>query len=183
MKELIDTYFNVTYDKMYSKVIAFVVARCSDINYVEDIVQDIFTEFYSLLCRKGLTYIKDEEAMIMRISKTKVYKYYSLKQKLKRFIPLTNKREEEEERDNSEIVYEDVEEKYINQYTLNEIWQIISSTPADVQKIFVLYFYADKKIKDIAEELHMTQSNVKHKLYRTLEKIRELYNKEERDKI
>lgn len=183
MNELINTYFNITYDKMYSKVIAYVVSKCSDINYVEDIVQDTFTEFYNLLRRKGKTYIQKEEAIILKIAKTKVYKYYSLKQKLKIFIPLTKKNKEDEETENLEIVYEDVEEKYINEYTIKEIWQIIGSTPADVQKIFVLYYYSDKKIKEIAEELKLTESNVKHKLYRTLEKIRKLYKTEEQNSI
>lgn len=174
--ELVHAYFNSTYDAMYQRVLQYVIMKCSDISYVEDIVQDTFAEFYKLLCKKGQEYIRNNEAIIMQIAKTKVYKYYSLKRKLKNILPLTNKKEEDIETVDLDTL--EIEQRYINSYTVTEIWRIIKKMPKDVQKIFVLHYYLDKKIVDIAIELRLTQSNVKHKLYRTIEKIREIYKKE-----
>ncbi|HHU43712.1 MAG: hypothetical protein QM214_00045 [Bacillota bacterium] len=37
MSELITSYFNQVYDQTYSEVMAYLMTRCRDINYVEDI--------------------------------------------------------------------------------------------------------------------------------------------------
>ncbi|NCA67260.1 MAG: hypothetical protein EOM87_04255 [Clostridia bacterium] len=61
---------------------------------------------------------------------------------------------------------------------IDQIWGIIKSMPTEIQRVFMLHYYLDKTIKEIAEELKLTESNVKHKLYRTILKIRTIYKKE-----
>lgn len=173
---MIYTFFNAAYDKNYRKVMAFVVAKCSDVGYVEDIVQEVFTDFFGILAKKGISHIKNEHALLMKIAKIRVYKYYSLKTRLRNLVPLIKKSEEGEESENFEFEYGDVEESYINSYTVKEVWRQIRQYPADVQKIFVLHFNLDKPLKEVAELLSMTESNVKHKLYRTIEKLRKVYS-------
>ncbi|NCA67602.1 MAG: hypothetical protein EOM87_06015, partial [Clostridia bacterium] len=105
MEELTNAYFNSAYDEMYGKVIAYVITKCSNLDYVEDIVQDTFSEFYNLLERKGVKYINNRQAVIMRIAKFKVYKYYSLKSRQKNHIPLTKEDDNGREYDIEEIGY------------------------------------------------------------------------------
>lgn len=175
MEELKYTFFNAAYDKYYRKVMTFVVAKCSDIGYVEDIVQEVFADFFGIIDSKGISHIKNEAALLMKIAKIRVYRYYSLKARLKNLVPLTKKNEEGEETENFDYQYIDVEESYINSYTVKEVWKQIRTFPTDIQKIFVLHFHLDKPLKEVAELLNMTESNVKHNLYRTIEKLRKIY--------
>lgn len=175
MDELKYTFFNAAYDKNYRKVMAFVVAKCSDMGYVEDIVQEVFADFFGIIDKKGISHIKNETALLMKIAKIRVYRYYSLKARLKNLVPLTKKNEEGEETENFDFQYGDVEESYINSYTIKEVWQQIRQFPTDIQKIFALHFNLDKPLKEVAELLGMTESNVKHKLYRSIGKLRKSY--------
>ncbi len=175
MEELTNAYFNSAYDQMYGKGVAYVVKKCSNLDYVEDIVQDTFSEFYQLLQRKGEGYIKDLNALVMRLAKIKVYKYYSLKERLKKIVPLTRIDPDGKEYDYIESDTYEVEDKIIDACLIKDIWSIIRSMPLNVQKVFVLHYYFDKTIREVALELGLTESDVKHKLYRTIEKIRSIY--------
>lgn len=175
MEELTIAYFNSTYDEMYDKVLAYIVKKCNNLDYVEDIAQETFGEFYKLLESRGVKYIKNRNAIVFRIAKTKVFKYYSLRDKLKKIVPLKKTDKEGSEYDYIQVENYDIEDKIVNESLLKEIWSIIKSMPVTVQKVFVLHYYFDKTIKEVAEELNLTESNVKHKLYRTIEKIRNIY--------
>ncbi len=175
MDELKYTFFNAAYDKYYRKVMTFVVTKCSDMGYVEDIVQEVFADFFGIIDKKGVSHIKNEAALLMKIAKIRVYRYYSLKARLKNLVPLTKKNEEGEETENFDFKYADVEESYINSYTIKEVWRQIRQFPTDIQKIFALHFNLDMPLREVAALLGMTESNVKHKMYRTIEKLRKLY--------
>jgi len=173
-----NTYFNDIYDALYLKVKAYVIAKCSNLSDVEDIMQETFTEFYNLIVKKGISYTKNAEAMVMHIAKTKIYRHYTLREKLKNLIPLYNKNKEDEEYGINIASDINIEENFINEDTVREVWKYILSKARIIQKIFALYYYCDKSIKEISLELKISESNVKHKLYRTLEEIRCIYKKE-----
>lgn len=177
MDEFMHTYFNESYDKLYNKVAAYAVSKCSDLSYVEDIVQETFAEFYKILLKKGVEYIKNQQALLLKIAKVKVYKYYFYKKKHKNTVQLI---ENENEGECLEIEYGEVEDDLINNYVVKEeLGALIKNLPMDVQKVFLLHYNLDKTLKDIAIELKMSESNVKHKLFRSLEKIRRVYKVEE----
>ena len=76
----------------------------------------------------------------------------------------------------------DYEEKLINNYSLenkaeeNEQNTIISNTlktlKPDEYKIFILYYYHSKSVKEIAKELNFSTSNIKTILHRVRNKIK-----------
>jgi RNA polymerase sigma-70 factor (ECF subfamily) len=55
---------------------------------------------------------------------------------------------------------------------LDEIRRFIEQKPQDVKKVFYLFYDAGHSIPEIAQLLSMSESNVKHKLYRTLKELR-----------
>lgn len=174
----VKSYFNKTYDSLYQKVTSFVIAKCSNIVDVEDIVQEVFIELYDLVNKKGTAYITNPEALVMQITKFKLHKHYRSGEKRKYLIPFYNNNEEGEEYEIPLPIDIEIDDNLINNETLSEVWKILQEKSQDIQKIFGLYFYCDNTIKEISQYLELSESAVKHKLYRTLAEIRKIYKKD-----
>lgn len=178
MVDPIKDHFNELYDALFYKITSFTVAKYNSLEAVEDIVQEAFLELYKILQKRGTSYIQNPEAMVMRIVKFKLFKHYSLLKALKNSVSIFKQNEEGEEYECQFAEDFDVEDKYINTQTIDEIWVHLSKKPIETQKIFTLYYYSGKTIKEIAGMLKKTESYVKHRLYRTLAEIRKIYKKE-----
>jgi len=172
------SFFNENYDALYYKVTSYVISKCNNICDVEDIVQEVFIEFYELISKKGEEYIINPEAMVIQIAKFKILKHYKVWEKLKIFTSLYKQNEDGEDYEVEQPENIDIPDFYINVETTSEIWKILMEKPQDVQKIFGLFYYCDNTIKEIAALLSISESLVKHKLYRTLEEIRGIYKKD-----
>lgn len=168
--------FEVIYDETYTKVLRFVMAKCSDTADIEDIMPETYLELYQLLKRRGLNYIVNDEAIVIKLAKQKIYKYYTLKERLKSIVPMSLKRETGEEFDlidlNVDLYLE--EELKLQQVKLSEARQWLQKKDAATKKVFYLFYDQDLTIKEISALLNLTESNVKHKLYRTLKELRAL---------
>lgn len=134
-------------------------------------------ELYAVIVKRGLDYIANSEAFVMRIARQKVYRHYSLLARLKFAVPLSVADE-----DGNEINIADLEANYfsfktsmLNRALIAEIKRAISAKPQIVQKIFLLRYSLDLTIPEIAELLSVGESYVKNKLYRTINELRELY--------
>lgn len=62
----------------------------------------------------------------------------------------------------------------LNKINIEKIWDFIKKEDLITQKIMALYFQNDMKIKEIAEFLNISESNVKNRLYRGIEKLKRL---------
>ena len=91
------TFFGRIYDATYKKTLLYVTSRCQNTGDIPDILQEIYTDVYSAIAKKGGNYLKNEEAFVMQIAKSKLYRHYSLSQKMKRFLPLFIRNDEGEE--------------------------------------------------------------------------------------
>lgn len=167
-----NAFFNSTYDDNYNKVMKYVISKCSNTNDIQDIMQEIFVEFYALINRKGILYIKNSEAILIKIAKTKVYRHYNLKEKVQSLLHENRNEEEYETAEDIAIINEDLDDKISNRFTIEEIWKIIDGKTEEVKKLFYLYYYCEMTLREIAELMKINESNVKHKIYRTLEEIR-----------
>ncbi len=167
-------HFNEIYDATFAGVRKFVAAKCTDTAYLSDILQEIYLEYYKLLLYKGRAYVKNDRAMLFKIAKRKIYAYYSLKEKLKRFLPLGNRNVDGEEYEDEDILREDdTFDGFFEEMEAKRIWGCIETYPADIRKICYLYFYEEMSLAEIAEATGYGLSAVKNKLYRTLREIRE----------
>lgn len=172
-----ESFFNVIYDSCYNKVASFVIAKCARVQDAQDILQEVFIEFYNLIEKKGVVYVNNPEALVMQMAKFKLSKFYKAGEKFKNEVPLYSQNLEGEEYENFSLDI-DVPEEFVNKQTIDEIWRILRGKQQDVLKIFVLYYYLGNTIKEIAIYLEMSETAVKHKLYRTLASLRELYKKD-----
>lgn len=168
--------FNEIYDSTYRVVLSFVTVRCSNTADIQDIVQDTYVELYRCLDKRGVDYIKNDKAFVLRIAKQKLSRYYSLMERLRIFIPMTviNQDGDEVELSDLELDAFLTEDFITNQIMLEEVRRLIQSKPQDVKKVFYLFYDVGHSIPEIAKALSMSESNVKHKLYRTLKELRTL---------
>ena len=177
--QALTTFFNRIYDETYRKTLLYVTSKCGNTDDISDILQEIYIEVYSVIVEKGADYVKNEEAFVMQITKTKIYRHYSFLEKIKHIIPLFSKNDEGEEINILDFETKDysVENETINNDLLDAIWRIVKSKSKEAQKIFYLYYMGDLTIPEITKKLSCSESNVKNKLYRTVKEIRTIYKK------
>lgn len=176
--------FNDIYDSTNRNVLGFITAKCANISDVSDIFQDTYIEVYSAILRRGINYIENPEAFVIKIARQKLWHYYSLLDKLKRILPLTEKNREGDEFCQADIQTDafSIDDKICDDILIEEIKDLLSQKPQEIQKIFYLFYYLNITIPEISKLLCMSESNVKHKLYRTLNELRNLYVKKESSK-
>ena len=175
--------FNAIYDSTNKPVLAFITARCGNTSDIGDIFQDTYMELYRILDRRGAEYVTNGKALVFKIAKRKLARNYSALKRLQIFISMTAKDD-----DNGEIDFsgEDInlyltdntEDYVVNQILLDDSRRFIQQKPADIKKIFYLFYDLGLSIPEIAKELSMTESNVKNKFYRTVKEIQNLLLKE-----
>ena len=167
MREL-DRIFNQIYDSTYRATLIYVTAKCHNTEDIADILQETYTELYTVICRRGADYIKDTGAFVRKIAKSKVYRHYSFFERIKNNMSIN-----EIEDVFSEEGF-DLENVVINKLTVEDVDKHIFSKPQVTQKIFCMYFSLDMTISEIAKALDVKESYVKNKLYRTLGELREM---------
>ena len=167
MQEL-DRLFNQIYDSTYRATLIYITAKCHNTEDIADILQETYTELYRVICRRGVDYIKDADAFVRKIAKSKVYRHYSLFERI-RDNASVNALEEVFCDDSF-----DLESFVIDKLTVVEVEKHIFSKSLITQKIFCMYFSLDMTISEIAKALDVGESYVKNKLYRTLGELREM---------
>lgn len=177
----IDSTFDQIYNQTYKKALHYVTARCGNSGDISDILQEIYAELYRVLVKLGTSYIKQPEAFIMQLAKSKVYRYYTLSEKIKNFLPFSavGWNREEESADVVQVADEDFEldDMVADRILLKQIADFVKSKPDDVQRIFYLYYVLEQSSAQIALDLHLNESTVKSKIHRTVHEVRTLYGK------
>lgn len=163
--------FDDIYKKTYDKVLKYVVLNCKNAEDVSDIVQNIYLE---LLKKINANYIFNNEiSYVIGIAKNKVNEYYRFKYRVN-IVSLLKKDEDT----NYDILDDfDLQEDFIKNEDIKFVWNYLKNKKVIIFKIFYLYYYDGLSIKNIAEELNLSVSNVKHYLYRTLNELKTIMKK------
>ncbi len=166
--------FEETYQKTYSDIVKYVICNCSNLEDVKDIVQEVYLSFYKRIDAKKD--IDNVESFLIGIAKNKVKDYYHFRYKEK-LLSLFSKKDEFEliEQIPANV---NIPEIIIHQEQMDFVWKYLKSKKITVARIFYLYYQMDYPLKKIADELNMTESNVKNVLYRTLKELNRLIQKE-----
>lgn len=173
-------FFNGIYDATNRKVLSYITAKCGRTSDIADIFQETYLEVFAALKRHGSDYVNNGEAFVMRIAKQKIYRYYSFLDRMKSVFTLFSPNDNEEGTDFSddEINGFTFESEESEKMLILQVNRFLLQKPAAIQKIFVLFYFMDMTIPEIAKLLSMSESNVKNKLYRTLKELRRLYDEE-----
>jgi RNA polymerase sigma-70 factor (ECF subfamily) len=168
--------FDEIYNATYKSVVSLITAKCGNTADISDIVQETYMELYQLLNKRGVDYIQNDKAIVLKIASRKLARYYSLLERMRIFVPIVSTNDNGDEVILSDLAASDflTEDYAINKTLIEEARRILSKKPLDVRKVFYLFYDVDLSIPEIAKELSMSESNVKHKLYRTLKELRTL---------
>lgn len=166
--------FNTIYHDTYEMILKYVVCNSYNINDVNDIIQEVYFELYKILDKKDIDNIN---AYLIGIARNKIKKHYSIFYKIKT-LSFFNKNEEDIEY--IDIIKDDIdlEKIIINKDLIGEVWKYIKTKKSIVEKIFFLYYKCDFTIKQISDELNVSESYVKNYLYRTLNEIKNIFNRD-----
>lgn len=168
--------FEIIYKGTYEDILKYIVCHSSNIADVNDILQETYLEFYRILERKNVSEEKIG-AFLKGIAKNKIKKHYGRFYKIRTYS-LFFKNEQEIE------WIETVEDDFdtlnfvINKELSKQVWEYIKKKKPLITKVFFLYYGLDLTIKEIANELNLSESKVKNILYRTLKELRDTFGKE-----
>ena len=152
--------FEFLYNNTYKSILKYTICHCRNLDDVNDIIQDTYTELYQAIVNKKYINLDNAESYIIGIVKNKIKGHYS---SLKINYQMETENPNFEQLNDNEI---DIEQDLI---TKDNVLQ--------VSKIFYLYYVIDIPIKEIAEELELTESNVKNHLYRTQRELKDKFKK------
>ena len=85
--------FEEIYKNTYNTILKYVICKCSNLDDVNDIIQETYTEFYRRL--KENNKIEDKQSFIIGIARNKIMKYISHKSKAKTISIFQEKEDEE----------------------------------------------------------------------------------------
>ena len=169
MNELtLDDIYNETYDD----ILKYVVIHAKSLDDVNDLIQNIYFSLFKKI--KAKHNIENINAYLFGIAKNEINKYYRFKYKIN-LVSIFYKKENIELIDTlkSDI---DIEASFLKMSDIDYVWKYLLKKKEIIQKVFFLYYYLGLSIKEIAEELNITESNVKHYIYRTLSELKEALN-------
>jgi len=174
----LDHYFNSVYAETIAALSRFVINKCGNILDVEDILQNIYARFFRRIVKKGHSDIENAEAFLINIAKYECKNYFgSLKKRgaITAFSEYSDEQMYEIEAEMSRNVNQ-LEDVLCNEMLARQIFEDIATQDALTGKVFYLHFVCDKKLDEIAQELDITLSSVKNKLYRTIERQKKKFN-------
>lgn len=162
--------FEVLYKNTYKNILKYTICHCRNLDDVNDILQDIYTELYQKILNKKYINLDNAESYIIGIAKNKIKKLHS-SSKINYIEP------ENENSSQYSDSYIDIEKDLITKENVMQVWNYLKNKNELTAKIFYLYYVIDIPIKEIVEELKLTESNVKNHLYRTQRDLKEKLKK------
>ena len=152
--------FDVVYYESYKDISRYVVLNANNIGDVKDILQNIYLEVY-----KNIDKVSDKN-YVFGIAKNVLKKYYRFK-----FL----RKDDTEITDNIKSNI-NLEKTVMDKFDTELVWKYLKKKNNNIAKIIYLYYYEDFTIKEIANSLNLTESNVKNYIYRTLKELRRINN-------
>lgn len=167
--------FEKIYEKTYESTLRYIISRCSDLDYVNDIMQETYFDLYKHLSKNKN--IINVQSYLIGIANNKLKKYYSLKQSVMSISLFSRKDKNIEVIDTikSDINLEDY---IIKEENINMLRKFLKTKKMIIRKVFYLYYGFDMTIPEISKELKISESSTKNYLYRTLKEFQDIVRKE-----
>ncbi len=115
--------FETIYEETYDRTLKYIVCKCSNIEDVNDLIQDTYIELYSMLKRKEKLQLDNIANYIIGIANKKIKRYYGIFYSLKLSSLWIKENNEEKIMDIPSDI--DIEYETLENINANEIWKYI----------------------------------------------------------
>ncbi len=156
--------FRMLYDSLADRLFGYVASRTGSRADALDVVQDIFIDLWSALGR--FSYRSDGHfySFVFTIAKRKLYRHYKDGGRTESIDDLSA--------DDHPRVEADITDR-------DGMRELVEKLPEKYRDVIVLRYWSDMPFAEIADALDTTESNVKVRHHRALEKLRDLQNNHE----
>lgn len=152
--------FTIIYDRYWDEVYQMIFIRLQDEDATKDIVQNIFVNLW--LSRKDIYVENSLGAYFNTAARNRAYSYYK-------------KNQAAFARDN-QFQEQQIQHSIENKLEANELEDIfaeeINGMPATMREAFILSRKTNKSIREIAEELNLSEQTIKNNISLALERLR-----------
>jgi len=162
--------FQQIYSLFFNKVYNFIFSRTNSQDDAEDIVQDTFIGIWKSMDKLDVS--RNLGAWVFQIARNKLNDYLKSKYKvLERTTSQPTDNISEENLDD----YTDDNREYLSK-AHKEAMKMIEKLDDNYRKVLELRYIKGYKIKEVAQELKLTENNVKVIQNRAIKKLKELIN-------
>jgi RNA polymerase sigma-70 factor (ECF subfamily) len=162
--------FGLLYDRYYEQIFRFIYKRTAEEELTADLCSQVFFKAMQNLKKykfKGVPF----SAWLYRIASNEINQFFRRNQK-NRVVSLEDQYVHQLK---DEFELEDKKELEFNLALLQDVIQLLK--PAEVE-LLELRFFEQRPFKEIGEILDMTENNAKVKVYRLLQKMKKLFQKQ-----
>ena len=167
MNDVTET-FNTVYDATFRELMRRCLLKVP-VEDARDLLQNVYTQFYRTLLKKGSGAIRDYKAYLFTTLKHEIASYYRFCAKRKT-VPLEVLGDEPDD--------VSVEGLSLDHAAIDDVLDRLRGEPESTQRMFILYYGYGMKLGDIAKEMSTTAAGVKSKLARVRKKIRTSFGEE-----
>ena len=168
--------FEQIYRQTYNMLIRYIVVKCNNIDDINDILQETYMELLKKIRKRKNLEVENINNFIYGIANNIIKRHFH-KKKLEKIVYLYSNDEEDTPLDIEDTF--DLEQDFITKENVDRVWQYINTKDLLTTKVIYLYFILGLKISDVANELNISESNAKNKIYRTLKELKVNLGKDE----
>jgi len=158
--------FTTIYHATLAHVSKFVHFKVNDFEDAQELVQNVYLDFYKYICRNDKN-IDNVSAYLISMAKNELTRYYKTKSETPKIITDEDNMMLEQIPDD-----QDLEVEVINDLSSQEIWAIIESMPALDKQILIAHYRFDLPFSEIARSLNMPGSTVRSRHHTAIETIK-----------
>jgi len=158
--------FTTIYHATLTQVSKYVHFKVNDLEDAQELVQNIYLDFYKHLCRNDKN-IDNVSAYLISMAKNELTRYYKTKSETPKLIADEENMMLEQIPDD-----QDVEVEVINDLSSQEIWDIIETMAPLDKKILIAHYRFDLPFSEIARSLNMPGSTIRSRHHNAIETIK-----------
>ncbi len=164
---------NESFRHVYSEVFPIVMRVAYHVTYNMDVSEDICQEAFIRFYEKNISFRSVDEAKYWLIRVTKNLSINVIKRKSREQAVV------EKIKKTPSVTVRNGEEALINEETRLLVRDAVEKLPEKLKSVLVLKEYADLNYKQIAEILHISESNVKVRVHRARKIMESMLDREE----
>jgi len=158
--------FNAIYHATFPQVSKFVHFKVADLEDAQEIVQNVYLDFYRYICKNDKP-LDNVSAYLISMAKNELTRYYKTRSETPYVL---------DEEDNMMLDQipddQDLELEVLNSLSTQEIWAVIETMPKLDKQILVAHYRFDLPFSEIARSLNMPGSTVRSRHQAAIETIK-----------